>query len=243
MAEELDQQDELVVLAKVASHAGRYEDMKEYMRERVMLGKPLSAEERDLLSEAYKGIVTGLRLAISATSAAVRCSEDSKNSEEVCLAQSYREDLEAELQQVCQEIIGIISGVLMTKVEVGEPSVFYLKLTADYNRYMSESTSGDVQKQAQEAAAVFYEEALAEAEEHLLAFHPVRLGLVLNYSVFQHQVLGDQARAVEIAGAAYRHAVHLLATMPVESQADAETLLGQLKSNLCDWQESADSKE
>eukprot|EP00438_Fugacium_kawagutii_P019605 Skav232778 [mRNA] locus=scaffold614:141304:143321:- [translate_table: standard] len=46
--------EEAIVLANVAERAERYDDMIEYMKDRVKAGKALSREEREMLSAAFK---------------------------------------------------------------------------------------------------------------------------------------------------------------------------------------------
>ena len=52
----LDRTD-LVQKAKLSEEAERYDDMAEAMKNVVMQGEPLSNEERNLLSVAYKNVV------------------------------------------------------------------------------------------------------------------------------------------------------------------------------------------
>ena len=50
--------DDLVIFAKLAEDSERYDDMAEKMRKVVEMGKPLTNEERNLLSVAYKNVVS-----------------------------------------------------------------------------------------------------------------------------------------------------------------------------------------
>jgi hypothetical protein len=53
---------DLVVFAKLAEDAERYDDMAEKMRKVVEMNEPLTNEERNLLSVAYKNVVSFIKL-------------------------------------------------------------------------------------------------------------------------------------------------------------------------------------
>merc|ERR1712066_290194 len=69
------------------------------------------------------------------------------------------------------------------------PQVFFQKMKADYYRYIAEFTEGDKKTKAAESARLAYEDAKNVAEKDLAVTHPIRLGLALNFSVFQYEVL------------------------------------------------------
>ena len=54
----------------------------------------------------------------------------------------YKSKLENELNSLCNEIISILDKNLIKKA-TSEPKVFYLKMKADYNRYLAEFSQGD----------------------------------------------------------------------------------------------------
>lgn len=56
-----------------------------------------------------------------------------------------------------------------------------------FDRYMAEYSTGEVRKDAAEHANAAYQEASKVAEK-LPSTHPVRLGLALNYSVFNYEM-------------------------------------------------------
>merc|ERR1712146_756207 len=95
------------------------------------------------------------------------------------------------------------------KASTGESKVFYQKMKADYYRYIAEFTDGDAKSKAAENARLSYEEAHKVAEKDLAVTHPIRLGLALNYSVFQYEVLQNPDRPAKW------HALH--SRMPLRS--------------------------
>jgi len=55
----------------------------------------------------------------------------------------YKSKLETELNGLCMEIIAILDKNLIKKASTAESKVFYLKMKADYNRYLAEFSEGD----------------------------------------------------------------------------------------------------
>ena len=55
----------------------------------------------------------------------------------------YKSKLENELNALCNEIISILEKNLIKKATTSESKVFYLKMKADYNRYLAEFSQGD----------------------------------------------------------------------------------------------------
>merc|ERR1711920_1166488 len=56
-------------------------------------------------------------------------------------------------------------------------------------------------------ARLAYEEASKVAEKDLAVTHPIRLGLALNYSVFQYEVLSNPEEACKMARTAFEDAI------------------------------------
>jgi 14-3-3 protein epsilon len=66
-------------------------------------------------------------------------SELSKGNEKrVKLIQKYRTVVEKELDEVCGEILSLLDKHLIPSASTVEASVFYLKMKADYHRYLAE---------------------------------------------------------------------------------------------------------
>merc|ERR1740120_90911 len=95
---------------------------------------------RNLLSVAYKNAV-GSRRAAWRIIKSVEDKEGSKgNADQKGHATEYRAKVEAELQEICDRIINLLDGSLISGASSGESKVFYQKMKADYYRYIAEFT-------------------------------------------------------------------------------------------------------
>merc|ERR1712056_69713 len=104
-------------------------------------------------------------------------------------------------------ILGLLDNNLISKAANGESKVFYQKMKADYYRYIAEFTEGDAKSKAAESARQAYQDAHSVAEKDLAVTHPIRLGLALNYSVFQYEVLSNPDEACKMARTAFEDAI------------------------------------
>merc|ERR1712107_224288 len=113
--------------------------------------------------------------------------------------------------------------------------VFYQKMKADYYRYIAEFRTGDEKKAAAESARKSYAEAEAEAAKTLAVTHPIRLGLALNYSVFQYEVLQNPEEACKMARTAFEDAIAELDNVAEDSYKDSTLIMQLLRDNLTLW--------
>merc|ERR1712099_132101 len=81
------------------------------------------------------------------------------NEEQAKYAKEYCTKVEAELQKICDTILGLLDGNLINKASTGESKVFYQKMKADYHRYIAEFREGDAKNKAAENARLAYEDA------------------------------------------------------------------------------------
>merc|ERR1712110_243140 len=195
----------------------------------------LSVEERNLLSVAYKNAV-GSRRAAWRIITSVENKEKSKGNEEQSkFAKEYCVKVEGELQKICDTILGVLDDNLIKRASSGESKVFYQKMKADYYRYIAEFSSGDAKSKAAENARLAYAEASAVAEKDLAVTHPIRLGLALNYSVFQYEVLANPDEACKMARTAFEDAIAELDNVAEDSYKDSTLIMQLLRDNLTLW--------
>jgi len=143
--------------------------------------------------------------------------------------------VESELQKICDTILGLLDGNLISKASTGESKVFYQKMKADYYRYIAEFSDGDAKAKAAESARAAYSDANAVAEKDLAVTHPIRLGLALNYSVFMYEVLSQPEDACKMARTAFEDAIAELDNVAEDSYKDSTLIMQLLRDNLTLW--------
>merc|ERR1712183_276411 len=157
------------------------------------------------------------------------------NEEQAKYAKEYCSKVETELQKICDTILGLLDKNLITQSSTGESKVFYQKMKADYYRYIAEFSDGEAKSKAAENARLAYEDAQKVAEKDLAVTHPIRLGLALNYSVFQYEVLSNPDEACKMARTAFEDAIAELDNVAEDSYKDSTLIMQLLRDNLTLW--------
>merc|ERR1712084_110542 len=217
-----------------AEQAERYDEMAEHMESVAKGGEELSVEERNLLSVAYKNAVGSRRAAWRIITSVEQKDKTKGNEENAKFAKEYCSKVEAELQKICDTILGLLDNSLISKATTDESKVFYQKMKADYYRYIAEFAEGDSKTSAAENARKAYEEAQKVAEK-LAVTHPIRLGLALNFSVFQYEVLQNPEEACKMARTAFEDAIAELDNVAEDSYKDSTLIMQLLRDNLTLW--------
>merc|ERR1712173_243609 len=226
--------DKEVYFAKLAEQAERYDEMANHMENVGKSPDELSVEERNLLSVAYKNAVGSRRAAWRIITSVEQKEKSKGNDEQAKYANEYCKRVESELQKICDTILGLLDNNLIPKSK-GESAVFYQKMKADYYRYIAEFSDGDAKSKAAENARLAYEDAQKVAEKDLAVTHPIRLGLALNYSVFQYEVLSNPDEACKMARTAFEDAIAELDNVAEDSYKDSTLIMQLLRDNLTLW--------
>ena len=186
--------EEHIFLARVAEQAERFEDMVDQL-EKVMMekGADVSSDERNLLSVAFKNLISSKRAACRTIAAIEQNPKYSKFSD--ALGQ-YKSSIETKLQEDCQRIVDMINKHVLAKACDGEPKAFFVKMVGDYYCYIAENAKGANLEQVKQNALQAYNQA---NEITLPPCNPIKLGLALNFSVFHYEVLKNHKAACELA--------------------------------------------
>jgi len=229
--------DELVQRAKLAEQAERYDDMAAAMKAVTETGVELSNEERNLLSVAYKNVVGARRSSWRVISSIEQKTEGSEKKQQ--MAKEYREKVEAELREICHDVLGLLDKFLIAKASNAESKVFYLKMKGDYYRYLAEVAVGDQRNAETEESQKAYQEAFDISKSKMQPTHPIRLGLALNFSVFYYEILNSPDRACHLAKQAFDDAIAELDTLNEDSYKDSTLIMQLLRDNLTLWTSDA----
>jgi len=233
--------EELIYMAKVCEQTERFIDMKSYMKDVVLAGQPLSIDERNLLSLAYKNPVSQNRSAWRALVAAEQ-REESRGGKHLQQLRGYRKKIEEDLTLYCNEIIELVDKYLINRSDDPESQVFYLKLKADYYRYMGEYMIGPNKQAVAENASKNYSQATAIANEKLEPTNPLRLGLALNYSVFFYEIMEQVTEAITLSKKAFDDAIANIEKLTDAEYKDATTIMQLIRDNLTLWTASVNDE-
>ncbi|MDP2059833.1 MAG: 14-3-3 family protein [Flavobacteriaceae bacterium] len=226
--------DQRIVMAKLAEQCERYDEMVVCMKRVVKASADLSSEERNLLSVAYKNIIGSRRTAWRVITSIEHREVEKGSSEHLALITSLRKQFESELSAICDELLGLLDSYLIPAAAGGEAKVFYLKMKGDYHRYYVEVSPGDEQKQA---ALDAYDKATNAAQSTLAPTHPIRLGLILNFSVFHYEIMQQHEIGFNMARQAYDEAVTELESLDDDAYRESNLIVQLLRDNLNLWSE------
>ena len=109
-------------------------------------------------------------------------------------------------------------------------------MIGDYYRYVAESADASKIEEVKKGALEGYQ-AADTASQDLNACNPIRLGLALNYSVFQYEVMNDKKKACEYGEQALTQDLEKIDDVDEETFRDAKSIIELLKENLSLWKE------
>ena len=176
--------DENVFLARVAEQAERFDDMVTYL-ENVLQekGADVTPDERNLISVAFKNLISSKRAACRTISAIEQNPKYQKFGDALV---EYKTKIEQQLIDDCKRVIQIITDCVLAKSCDGEPKAFFVKMVGDYYRYISENAKEAQLEEVKQKALGAYNDA---NQIDLPACNPIKLGLALNFSVFHYEVM------------------------------------------------------
>jgi len=229
----MSEKEEQVQRAKLAEQAERYDDMAAAMKKVTESNSELSNEERNLLSVAYKNVVGARRSSWRVISSIEQKTEGSERKQ--TMAREYREKIEKELRDICQDVLQLLDKFLIPKASNPESKVFYLKMKGDYFRYLAEVATGENRPAVVDDSQRAYQEAFEIAKGQMQPTHPIRLGLALNFSVFYYEILNSPERACHLAKQAFDDAIAELDSLNEDSYKDSTLIMQLLRDNLTLW--------
>lgn len=224
--------EENIFLARVAEQAERFEDMVNFLKPVLdTKGADITSDERNLLSVAFKNLISSKRTAWRTITAIEQNPKYSKFGDSLA---AYKKKIEESLYKDCENIIDLIKSKVLSKAAEEEPKAFFVKMVGDYYRYIAETAQGEKLEQVKREALKAYSEA---NDINLPACNPIKLGLALNFSVFYYEVMKDHKKACVLADEALQAALDKIDDLNEEDFRDAKSIIELLKENLTLWKE------
>lgn len=193
-----------IYMALLAQQCSRYKEMFKFFeelikqREKEGKSKDLSPQERELLAYGYITYINSQRNALHICMAFETKERKEYNSPILTHIIDYKKKIETELTESIQNIVNTIDTILIKNAQENLTKIYYLKLKADFNRYITEYEKGISKERALNSALKAYQEGMALAK-NMNIMNRFLLGLALNYSIFQYEVVGERKNAMSIA--------------------------------------------
>lgn len=181
-------------MARVAEQAERFNDMVDFLTPVLdNSGNDLSGDERNLLSVAFKNLISSQRSAWRTISAIEQNPKYTKHADGLG---QYKRKIEGILIGNCDKVIGLVTDKVLSKECPNEARAFFDKMVGDYYRYISEVASGAKLDEVKQNALEAYNNA---SKHELSPCNSIKLGLALNFSVFHYEVMKDPKMAIKLA--------------------------------------------
>jgi len=241
--------------AQIAEAADRYEDMAKYLVDAIdKNANKLEKEGRNQFSVAFKNIIGSRRQqwrSINQKKMDEETNPSKDTDKKKQMIKELKDKIEGELEEWCGKVLGHIKTLLENcptpeeikamkendplKKEAQEDKINYLKMIGDYNRYRAEYLEGDDRENVKTAASEAYGKAVELAKEALEETDPTRLGLMLNFSVFNYEVMKETEKACNLAKDAFDQAIAKLDSLSDNSYKDSTLIMQLLRDNLTLW--------
>uniref|UniRef100_A0A2K5K2J3 14-3-3 domain-containing protein n=1 Tax=Colobus angolensis palliatus TaxID=336983 RepID=A0A2K5K2J3_COLAP len=196
----------------------------------------LAEQGRNLFSVAYKNVVGNCRSSWRVISSIEQRTKSQQ------MAQEYREKIETELRDSCNDILPLFNDILpllekflIPSASQAESKFFYLKMKCDHYCYLAEFATGDDKKGIVAQSQQAYQEAFEISKKEMQPTHPIRLSLAINFSVFSCEVLNSPEKACSLAKTAFDEAIAELDTLSEESYKDSKLIMQLLRDSLTFW--------
>eukprot|EP00122_Pirum_gemmata_P010571 Pgem_evm1s9778 len=135
-----------------------------------------------------------------------------------------------------------VTKSLIETSTTSEGKIFFHKMQGDYYRYLAEFEKDEARKEAAENSRKCYQAAYDLASAELSPTHPIRLGLVLNFSVFHYEIAEDRDAACKLARDGFDEALAQLEDMGEDSK-DSTLIMQLIRDNLTLWQPDQDDDD
>ncbi|EAY04588.1 14-3-3 protein [Trichomonas vaginalis G3] len=221
-------------LAQVAMKAGQPNDAILYIKQALKTKTDLTKEEIDFFAHTYKKAINSPRNALVAMDNQLQL-----QSPDVLKAiEEHRAVLIEEITNICQDILNIIDSTLIPTTSNGKCIIYLNKLKGDYYRYLAEyASSKEIQEGHASRAKTCYEAALLSVNDEMVVSDPLNLGLILNYAVFQYEILNLHDDAIDKLDTAFNEAIRFLEELPEDQYNEAAIMLQLMRDNLSLWKE------
>ena len=219
-------------MAHILAKTDRQQDTIDLIKKVIDMDPHLKSDEQSFLSIVYKNIVIKKREGRTNLIKIMKEHQDPVLHQQL---QTFSHEFIDELDFYCKELISIVDEKLLPNAKTPEDQVFYLKLKADYYRYMCEVHTGEAKEELAKPAEKAYKEALSIANAKISQTRPEYLGVILNYTVFLYEILEKKEEALDLAQKTYQE---ICTKINDDASAETRQTIKSMHDNIENWKAS-----
>ena len=195
----------------------------------------LNYDERNLFSRACKNYISKYRVVIRIINSYENKEKKKEVSEFLNCILEYKNLAINKVEKVCSYIANYTKENLLPNANDSESKTFYLKMIADYNRYIAEFFDNNNNIYSKNAE-IYYEKGLTE-DKNLNFKNPINLFVTLNYTCLLKEILNQKDKALQISEECLKNGRNALIGEDEENGKikDCNSILTLIQENIDDW--------
>ena len=191
----------LIYASMIAEKCSLYDDMYYFFKNHFKQKDDyMDQDENNLFSIACKNMIKLYRTAIGTIQDYENKERKKDNSPYLPYIIEYKKIVETKFYEKCYDIIQFLDNHIITKKSFDKTSdeskTLFYKMKGDYYKYISETDN--YRNKFSKEACKYYNESLKIAN-NLPIYTPIKLGLILNMTVFYYEITGETKKAIELA--------------------------------------------
>lgn len=227
-------------LAEVLIEQNCPNECLKYVLQGIQLSPVLSEREQNIFITPYRQIAAQLRSSIRNLKIGVAPSEEPQTESQGQALNILVLDLQNELVELCSAITEIIVEQLLPNAANDVDKALYHLVVADFQRFIAE-LDFDVSPEAMVVSQENYNLAHSLAEANLPITNPVYLTIQLNYAILLHDIVDQEAEAIDVIKDAYNTVRPKVSELSETDAIAVENILKLMSENLINWATTDDA--
>ena len=226
--------EEYVILARMCEQTERFQDMFEFTKRFLAKSNELDSDERQIFANAFKIKTSHLRAELRGLVSIEQNLIVEKNEDKSEIIKQIKSSLVKELIETCQEVLNFSEK--WSNSENLNTYIFYLKLRADFSRYLIEFSNDFSQRGIWvNKTEDLYQSALILAKDKLSPIDSLHLTLILNASVFYFENSNQPGKAILMLQNAIKNAVSKALGLKQTDFKECSAILQLMRDNITLW--------
>ncbi|OHS93593.1 14-3-3 protein sigma [Tritrichomonas foetus] len=233
----MNPRDKCIVVARIMKKANRHQTVISLMQEALRLDPKFNVEERNLITRAYKSIISERRESVRIISAAIEKENGDSSSAKLGKLRTMKNKIITEISNICHEFLEILDNKLIPNAVDLVAQLFYTQIRADLFRYLCELGESKDRLSFITNAIETYNKGINICKETYPKRNSIYLRLVLNYSVFLVEIVDKKADAISMLEQTFKECTDIKEDAVLDpNPSETRMLLQLIVDNLTIWQ-------